>query len=673
LKVHFRLRRDNPDFSINSGARAAVNKALALWKTYTGIDFAQAESESKAEITFSYENFLLPGQVNFYGKAVTYPSQSPEAEDDVKVRFNLLKTDNKDNSWSENSFENINNNRYFRIIVHEIGHALGLTDRYTDNPFYTGMSKEVGDGIGQAGIYPGVSTDYMLPNETPMAWDILAIQYLYGVNTLTNAGNTVYGTNPTSPDYNWSDGKNHYLTIWDAGGNDTIDLSCRTDGKATIDLRENDNNGGFAKIVNSDGKVSLYAGIAFSNKGVECIIENATGTSQNDKITGNDKVNTLKGGAGDDYLEGGKGNDILEGGTGFDTYVYTIGDGNDTITDSDNSGRVLIKKNNEVIQTTTLYKELSGNIWKDATGSVTITHNSPWKIVLEDGGVIELGEEFQDGDFGIHLLDDNITTTTTIVGDLTPIPGTSSEFQYDAAGLKIANVKTDALGNVQNDGTPSADRSDYIYDSADNDRIEAGGGNDVINAERGGSDILIGGAGSDRICEYSDNGDNLLFAENFGEMSAFVAAGEIASGINEKGDLLSAGSGSDQLYGSNRKDALFGGGGNDLIVGGGGDDVILADYSVVSATRDWNVTIAQNPNGADFTNLNHQEDTAGGADNIYAGAGNDFVYAGAGADAVDGGTGADIIFGESGKDFITGGAVCYADNYTVTVERRVAA
>ncbi len=190
---------------------------------------------------------------------------------------------------------------------------------------------------------------------------------------------------------------------------------------------------------------------------------------------------------------------------------------------------------------------------------------------------------------------------------------------------------------------------------------------------RGGSDILIGGTGTDIICEYSDNGDNLLFAENFGEMNALVATGEVAEGINEKGDLLSAKGGTDQLYGSDRNDALFGGGGDDLLVGGGGDDVILADSRVISAMWDWNFTVNSETKGVEFIRLDKEEAATGGADNIYAGTGNDIVYAGAGADAVDGGNGADIIFGESGKDFITGGAVCYADNYTVTVERRVAA
>lgn len=44
-----------------------------------------------------------------------------------------------------------------------------------------------------------------------MAFDIAAIQYMYGANTTFNTGNTTYSLLTT-----------HYECIWDAGGNDTL-------------------------------------------------------------------------------------------------------------------------------------------------------------------------------------------------------------------------------------------------------------------------------------------------------------------------------------------------------------------------------------------------------------------------------------------------------------------
>jgi len=68
-------------------------------------------------------------------------------------------------------------------------------------------------------------------------------------------------------------------------------------------------------------------------------------------------------------------------------------------------------------------------------------------------------------------------------------------------------------------------------------------------------------------------GNNQLFGENYGEMATLVNAGETADSINEKGDLLSAGSGIDQLYGSNRNDAMF------------GENILAADNYATSPER----------------------------------------------------------------------------------------
>lgn len=705
------------DGDAQSGAQGAVIKAFNIWKSYTGIDFKPADSKEEANITFEYSDTTdqFEGEYSVrYGQTTDDTFGPTEvsgtaAKFCVPVYFNAEKI-----NGTTNSFENADNYRYFRIILHEIGHTLGLNEAYPaktnnnsselDNSLYTVMAKGFADGIGVAGNPKDDPVNLMLPNETPMAWDILAVQYLYGVNPLTNAGDTIYGTNPTSSEYDWSDGKNHYLTIWDAGGdNDTIDLSCRTDGTAYINLSENENNGGEAWIRNADGKKSLYVGIAFDQSNLkdangndisqdtECIIENAVGTGKADVIVGNQVGNklwglggkdNLLGLAGDDYLyggdgddiikggddndhlygeadndrlEGGKGDDVLDGGSGDDTYVYTIGDGNDTIIDADNDGNLQVNDaNGNSVAINMLYSS-TANVWNNVGNTVRLEHTGSWRLVFSDGGSIDLGTNFQSGNYGITLVTaaDPPITTSTITGDLTPIPGNSSEYQYDAAGTELANVKTDALGNVLSDGTISPDRNDYLYDSTENDRIQAGGGDDIINATRGGNDILEGGSGNDLILDTG--GDNLLFGDSYGTLSDLVNAGEIAESVNVKGDLLSAGSGDDQLYGSNRNDALFGGGGNDLIVGGGGDDVILADYHVTAATRDWSVSIDQNPYGANFTNLDYQEDTVGGNDLIVGGGGNDFIYAGGGNDNIDGGSGDDIIYGEAGNDTILGG------------------
>lgn len=58
-----------------------------------------------------------------------------------------------------------------------------------------------------------------------------------------------------------------------------------------------------------------------------------TGTSATDRMNGLAGDDELHSGGGDDRLSGGRGSDLLVGGEGHDTYVFTVGDGVDTIQD----------------------------------------------------------------------------------------------------------------------------------------------------------------------------------------------------------------------------------------------------------------------------------------------------------------------------------------------------
>src|SRR5207253_994141 len=87
------------------------------------------------------------------------------------------------------------------------------------------------------------------------------------------------------------------LTIYDSGGNDTLDCSGYSAAQ-TIDLRA----GSFSSV----GGLVHNIGIALSAS-----IENAIGGSGSDTLIANDLACTLKGGGGNDTLLGGTGNDRL--------------------------------------------------------------------------------------------------------------------------------------------------------------------------------------------------------------------------------------------------------------------------------------------------------------------------------------------------------------------------
>lgn len=387
--------------------------------------------------------------------------------------------------------------------------------------------------------------------------------------------------------------------------------------------------------------------------------KNLLGTERNDLIFGE---------KGHDNITGGKGNDVLYGGEGNDNYLFVAGDGNDTIYDSAGINTITYKSNgkNQIVKD--FYRLTAGtDVWKTSDGLIQISHGSSWIINLPGGGTITL-ENSPISAFGIQLLDapDKPPTIGLIIGDREPI-----DFDKNEPGLQ---AKYDDWGNIITDpDIPLPGRSDFLYDTTGNDRIDGGAGYDYIRAQQGGNDWLLGGDGIDFVGSVTASGkdvieggagsdllaggpgDDLVFSENYGEMAALIAAGEVAQSILEKGDLATGNAGNDFVYGSNRGDLLFGGNNHDLIVGGGGDDAIFGDDDYSTAIADWSFTITQGVS-VNITNLTFETSITPGDDAIYAGTGNDFVYAGGGGDDVYGGADNDTILGEAGDDFISGDA-----------------
>src|SRR5262249_1523203 len=135
----------------------------------------------------------------------------------------------------------------------------------------------------------------------------------------TRVDNTVYGfhsniTGTTAAIYDFTQNSHPILTIFDSGGNDTLDVSGWT---APADLSL------VAGAYSSCNGMTANIAIAYG-----CQIENAVGGGGDDLIFGNAAANHIDGGAGDDILCGGDGNDLLTGGTGDD--VIFGGGGSDT-------------------------------------------------------------------------------------------------------------------------------------------------------------------------------------------------------------------------------------------------------------------------------------------------------------------------------------------------------
>ena len=226
----------------------------------------------------------------------------------------------------------------FHIVLHEIGHALGLKHPhdgglagYTtyqdaglsnlDDGFLTLMSYDPTSSIWQYGWA-----------STPLPLDIIAAQTIYGANTTTHAGNTTHSL--------LDDGL--LRTVYDVSGTDTLDAS-NIDKGITLRLAQ-----GNSTTVDTLSTVYIA---------VNTVIENAIGTFFNDTIYGEKGDNTLQGwsgndlifgGLGDDLIFGQDGNDELQGGLGDDNLQG--GDGADLMAGQDGNDRLFGQNGNDQLQ-----------------------------------------------------------------------------------------------------------------------------------------------------------------------------------------------------------------------------------------------------------------------------------------------------------------------------------
>jgi serralysin len=288
--------------------KAIMRGIFADIQTLTNLTFTETIGAADADISLMRGNLesSYGGRGRFVYNYSTFGGQQTVTNYDGFAIFNQTRSLTTPNDLT--------------LLYHEIGHALTL--RHPGNvdinpanappPPYLPAGE---DSYKFTVMSYNASAEYAARPDSYMLYDVAALQYRFGANMATRAGNTSYSTVSGPPDI-----------IWDGGGNDTLDGSQYAMAQY-LDLRP----GAFSTL-GSPTQADTMA-IAFG-----AVIENAFGGGGADTLVGSSGDNWLAGLGGADALRGGAGRDTLTGGTGSDT--LDGGDGADLADFADRTEQV---------------------------------------------------------------------------------------------------------------------------------------------------------------------------------------------------------------------------------------------------------------------------------------------------------------------------------------------
>jgi Ca2+-binding RTX toxin-like protein len=259
-----------------------------------------------------------------------------------------------------------------------------------------------------------------------------------------------------------------------------------------------------------------------------------SGGAGNDTLTGGDGNDLLIGGDGNDLIIGGRGSDVAQMGAGDDTFVWNPGDGSDVI---DGQG------GNDTMQCNGA--DVAENVSLSANRSHLLFMRDVANIVMDTVGVKNVNFRALGGADIIRIGDLSATDVKHVNLDLATSAGSAtgdgasdSIVVFGSNGNRNDNIQIAGAGSSYSVTGLAAKVSVSGSEATDQLAVNAGGGNDVVNAQAlpaATTRLTIdGGAGNDNI---------------------------------------TGGQGNDMLLGGDGNDVVIGGKGNDMAILGAGDDL----------------------------------------------------------------------------------------------------
>jgi len=333
------------------------------------------------------------------------------------------------------------------------------------------------------------------------------------------------------------------------------------------------------------------------------------GLEGDDRLFGGLGDDTLSGGIGNDLLRGGTGSDLLQGGAGGDTYIYSRGDGADTIDDVGSPS----DEDRLVFGAGIAASEVS--IQRDPA--------SVWDMILDLGSGDSITVQGHFGD------------ATQSIEQISFDDGTTWDWGF-----------TRQLYLDQN----NTSGDDTVEGFFEDDVINTGAGNDTIYGWHG-NDVITGGAGDDHL-EGMDGADTYVFNPGDGNDTIHEWS-DPATGLDKI--LFGAGITAAMVTASRSLDDFHS---LHLEIGTGGDSI-----KVIGQFYDGWETIErfEFADGTVWTadDVKAQilaDQTTAAADSIDGFLGDDLLVGAEGDDALRGSDGNDRLIGGADDDYLTGGS-----------------
>lgn len=462
--------------------QATISAAFDAWATYGNIEFMQVEDSGGDPGTSHMADIRV-----FFGSipgSTIGLAYYPSSWEGSMMAGDMILDSDASNNWADNQLT------FFGLVLHEIGHALGLG--HDDSGVDSIMTSFLSENALQAYDISGIQTIYGAQDNAAavydMRWDQADVNILEAPNApgLTINGNGLANRIDATNGHEEINGGTGDDFLIGRGGSDTLNGGAghdRLNGGGGVDtMRGGDGDdiywinrtGDVVEENAGEGNDILLSFVDFdlgtNGANVETLrlvgsgAADATGNGLDNRLIGNDLDNTLDGAGGVDVMRGGLGNDTYVVNHANDRGVEFSGQGIDTVIASVSFNLAATSQHIERLQ-------LGGSADLEGYGN-----DADNRLTGNDGANLLVGRDGADTLIGSGGID----TLSGGNGDDTLLGGSGDDILF---GLDGADTLNGGAGDDRLLGGTDADLDVFVFeDGFGIDRIvDFDPGEDIID------------------------------------------------------------------------------------------------------------------------------------------------------------------------------------------------